>query len=82
MHTLSAVWGVLATIGCFIGFIPCLGALNWLVIPFALIGLIISGIATSNSNETTRGSAITGLVLCGFATIFGIIRLIFGGGIL
>jgi hypothetical protein len=55
-----------------LGFIPLLGWFNWLNIPFAIIGLIISAIGKSNE----------GMVLCGIAVLVGIIRLVLGGGIL
>src|SRR5262249_22255616 len=42
MQVLSLIWGLLALLGMFIGIIPCLGALNWLNIPFAVAGLIVS----------------------------------------
>ena len=45
MEMVSLVWGILAVLGLGVAFLPCLGALNWLNIPFSLIGLIISVIA-------------------------------------
>ena len=45
MQLLALVWGVLAIIGFGVAFIPCLGALNWLNIPFAIAGVIVSLIA-------------------------------------
>jgi len=68
--------------GMFIAFFPCFGSLNWLNIPFAIIGLIISAVALSKAPEASRGSAIAGLVLSCIAVLFGAVRLIMGGGIL
>lgn len=82
MQILSLAWGILAIIFMVIGFIPCLGALNWLNIPFSAIGLIIGAISLSASNKENRGSASAGLVLCAIALFFGIIRLIIGGGVI
>ena len=83
MKTASLILGILAFIGMFIGFIPCLGSLNWLNIPLAAIGLIISIIALTQTGEgESKGNAIVGIVLCGIAILFGLIRLIAGGGIL
>lgn len=82
MQTAGLIFGILSIIGMLVGFIPCLGALNWLNIPFAVIGLIISAIGYSTSSkDEPNGKAIAGIVLCGFAALFGIIRLIAGGGL-
>jgi hypothetical protein len=65
-----------------VGFFPCLGALNWINIPFSGIGLVVSIIALSKVKpEEKKGSAIAGIVCCGIAVVFGLIRLILGGGI-
>jgi hypothetical protein len=79
---LSLVWGILALLGMIVGFIPCLGALNWINIPFALVGLIISIVALSSAPEADRGKAIAGIVGCAIAVLFGLVRLAMGGGIL
>ena len=81
MQILSLVWGILAIVGMIVGFFPCLGALNWLNIPFAGMGLVISIIALVTTKEPKRGGSIAGIVCCAVALIFGIIRLIAGGGI-
>jgi hypothetical protein len=82
MQVLSLIWGILAILGMVVGFVPCLGALNWLNIPFSGIGIIISGIALGTAGDKPKGSSIAGLVCCGIALFFGIIRLVLGGGIL
>ncbi len=64
-----------------VGFFPCLGALNWLNIPFAGIGIIISGIALGTAGEEPKGASVAGLVCCICALFFGIIRLALGGGV-
>lgn len=81
MQVLSLIWGILAILGMVVGFIPCLGALNWLNIPFSSIGIIISSIALGTAGEKPKGSSIAGLVCCAIAVFFGIIRLILGGGV-
>ena len=80
MGTIAIVWGVLAIVGAFIAFLPCLGALNWLNVPFSLIGAVISGVAVSGS-DPDRSKAWAGLVMCMAAVIIGIFRLMLGGGI-
>jgi hypothetical protein len=83
MQTISLIMGIMAILGMLVGFFPCLGSLNWLVIPFAAIGIIISGIAlgTASPHESKTGS-ISGLVMSVVALIFGLFRLILGGGVL
>lgn len=82
MEVLSLVWGILAVLGLGIAFLPCLGALNWLNIPFSVVGLIISVIASSQAPPDKKNMATIGIVLCAIAAVFGLIRLVAGGGIL
>lgn len=80
MQVASLVLGILSIIGMLIAFIPFFGWLNWLNIPFAVVGLIISIVATVTAKEK-MGFGITGIVLCAVAVFFGAIRLVLGGGI-
>jgi hypothetical protein len=65
-----------------IGFVPFLGALNWLLIPFAVIETIVSAIALGTAPpEAGKGKSLAWLISCGIAAIFGFIRLIVGFGI-
>lgn len=82
MQVLSLIWGILAIIGMFVGLIPCVGALNWINIPFAVVGLIVSLVAHSNSPPSNRTSSTVGIILCVLAIIIGAKRLVWGGGIL
>jgi hypothetical protein len=83
MQTLSLLWGGLACLFGVVAFIPFLGFLNWLVIPFAGVGFLISivALATAKKDESKVGS-ILGVVLCGAVTGFGVLRLFLGGGVL
>ena len=81
MGILSLIWGILALIGTMIGIIPCLGALNWLNIPFGALGFLISIIALATAKEDGKVPAVVGLVFCCIAVVFGAIRLVLGGGI-
>lgn len=45
MQLVSLLWGILAISGMLVGFIPFLGALNWLNIPFAGVGVIVAALA-------------------------------------
>jgi len=80
MGCLALVWGILAVVGMIIGFVPLLGALNWINIPFAGVGLIICIIALAVGKGNKR-PAIGGLIGCGTALLFGLFRLVIGGGI-
>jgi hypothetical protein len=82
MQVLSLVWGIVAVLGLGVAFLPCLGALNWINIPFSLGGVVISAIAASQAPPDKKNMAIIGIVLCAFAAVFGLIRLVAGGGIL
>jgi hypothetical protein len=82
MNMIALVWGILAFIGMGIALVPCLGSLNWLNIPFSIVGLIISVMAYQKAPMDARGSSLAGMILCGIAIAFGFIRLLLGGGIL
>lgn len=82
MKIASLVLGIIAIIGAVIGFFPCLGWFNWLNLPVAVVGLIISIVATTKDDGESKGMCITGIVLCGLAILIGIIRLIIGVGVL
>ena len=80
MQILSLVWGILAVLGLGIAFVPCLGSLNWINIPFAVVGLIISAVARSQPGN--RGAATIGFILNAIAIAFGVVRLFLGGGVI
>ena len=82
MGILALIWGILAIMALFVGFIPCLGSLNWLNIPFAVVGVVIGVIAAATAQPGRRGSAIGGVVLCLLAIGLGLVRLMLGGGVL
>ena len=82
MQILSLVWGILALLGFFVAFFPCLGALNWLNIPFAIVGLILSIIAFASGVPGRRGFSIAGIILCLIAVFIGAKRLVWGAGVI
>ena len=71
-NLVSLIIGVVALICALVAFIPLLGALNWLIVPLAIIGAVIGMIS--------RGTAGRNLNI--FVIIIGVIRLMLGGGIL
>jgi len=78
--SVSLVWGILAIAGMFTAMAPCFGSLNWLNIPFAGLGLIVS-IASALMSNGPKTKTLIGLVLCVVAILVGFIRLLIGGGI-
>jgi uncharacterized protein YqgC (DUF456 family) len=81
MTSLSSIWGTLALIGMVIGFFPCFGALNWINIPFAAVGLVISLMARQSEPPAQRSQLGTGVIGCSIAILVGLFRLIVGGGV-
>lgn len=84
MKLASLIFGIVVIIGMLIGFIPCLGWLNWFNIPLAIAGVIVSiiAVASNNPDDTeNKGFAIAGVCLCGTAIFLGTIRLFLGAGI-
>jgi hypothetical protein len=72
MRIFGLLFGIIAAFGMLLGFIPLLGWINWIVIPFAIIGLIISVLTNSKG----------GMTLCIVAIFFGLLKLSLGGGII
>lgn len=82
MQVLSLMWGILALVGMVVGFFPFFGALNWLIIPFAGVGAILSALAVGMTPaDEPKGKSIAGLICCGIAAIFGLVRLVIGFGV-
>lgn len=81
MQTLSLIWGILSIVGMGVAFSPCLGSLNWINIPFSVVGLIVSIVALARKKEEKKGGSIAGVICCGIAILFGVIRLVAGGGL-
>ncbi|HEU4504831.1 MAG TPA: hypothetical protein VFR79_08375 [Nitrospira sp.] len=82
MQIVSLVWGILALLGVLAALTPFFGALNWLLIPFAVVGAVVSAIVTGMAPEGRSGKSIAGLICCGVAAILGLLRLIAGLGVL
>jgi hypothetical protein len=72
MKLIAFLSGIVSLLLMLVAFIPMLGWLNWLFIPFAFIGYIISSSCKSSSGKAMNGMAM----------IFGLLRLFLGGGIL
>lgn len=70
-NIISILIGIFAMLCAIPAFIPFLGALNWIVIPIALLGLLFGVLSSHNS-----GRNLNILVI-----VIGVIRLMLGGGI-
>jgi hypothetical protein len=71
-NVVSIIIGVVALLFAVIAFIPFLGALNWLIIPLALIG---AGVGVVSKSTAGRNLNL-------FVIVVGVVRLMLGGGIL
>lgn len=72
MNIISIIVGLVILLFALIGTIPLLGALNWLLIPMALIGAAIGALSSHKSGRNLN------LVLLVYCTI----RLIIGHGLI
>jgi len=91
MKQANLVIGIIAIVGMFIGFIPCLGWFNWFNIPLAIVGIILGALAYNDERNDYYNNPISmsgkspetpiGLILCCVAFVLGGIRLIVGFGI-
>lgn len=73
MSVIGKILGVIALIIMLFGLFPLLGWLNWISILIAIIGLIFSALG----KDKNSGITINAVVI-----IFGILRLMLGGGII
>lgn len=71
-NILSILIGLFALLCAIPAFIPFLGALNWIVVPIAVIGLVV-GLFSSR----TLGRNLNIVVI-----VIGVVRLMLGGGII
>ena len=72
LNLASLIIGIVALVFAVIAFIPPLGAVNWLIIPLALIGAAVGMASKSNAGRNLNL----------FVIVVGVVRLMLGGGIL
>jgi hypothetical protein len=72
LNLLSIVIGLFALVWALIAFLPLIGALNWIIIPIAVLGLAIGVLSSRTSGRNLN------LVVIVVATL----RLMLGGGII
>ena len=71
-NLVSLIIGFVALVCAIVAFIPLLGALNWLIVPLAIIGAVIGMISRSTAGRNLNL----------FVILVAIVRLSLGGGIL
>jgi hypothetical protein len=80
MGFIGFVMAIVAGFFTLIALIPFLGWLNWFIIPFAFIALILNLIYTLRGSGRIFG--IIGTVICAGALVLSIFRLVTGFGLL
>lgn len=72
LNITSIVIGLIALILAVFAFIPLLGWANWVIIPFAVVGLALGAMS-----DRTAGRNLNIVVI-----VIGVVRLMLGGGII
>jgi hypothetical protein len=72
LNVLSILIGLLALLFAIPGALPFLGALNWIALPFAVLGAGLGALSSSNGGRN----------FCLVVLVIAVIRLSLGGGIL
>ncbi len=67
------IFGLIALLFMFIGFVPFLGWTNWINIPFAFVGLILGALGIGTAKKG-KGLGIAGIILCVVAILFGALK--------
>ena len=72
LNIASLVIGVIALVLAVFAFIPLLGWANWVIVPFAVVGLALGAMS-----DRTAGRNLNIVVI-----VIGIVRLMLGGGLI
>ncbi|WNO54547.1 hypothetical protein [Stakelama saccharophila] len=72
LNLFSILIGIFALLFAVVAFTPLIGALNWIVVPIAIVGAGIGALSSRNG-----GRNLNILVI-----VIGVVRLMLGGGIL
>jgi hypothetical protein len=80
VQILMLVWGVLAFLGMVIGLLPVLYDLNWFIVPFAGVGILLSIVALVVLRQRKDPFPIAALVSSLIAATVGVLRLRGGSG--
>ncbi|HEY6047733.1 MAG TPA: hypothetical protein VIV07_01665 [Sphingomicrobium sp.] len=71
-NLVSLIIGFVALLCAIVAFLPFLGALNWLIVPLAIIGAVVGMVSRSTAGRNLNL----------FVIVVGVIRLMLGHGIL
>ena len=71
LNIVSFLLGLLSLVVVIPGAIPLLGALNWLALPFIVIGVILGALSSSNGGRN----------FCLIVGLIAVVRLSLGGGV-
>lgn len=82
MGILSLLWGIVSIAWMLLAFLPLLGWGNWFMLPFAGVGLLFSVLAWLLIGPPGKARAKVGMLLNTIALLFGMLRLLLGGGVL
>ena len=83
MSILALCWGILSFVFLAVGIFPCLGWLNWFIIPFALMGGVFSFIAYKKTIAPESPlAAQVAIAMNSVVVLVGSLRLFVGGGLL
>jgi hypothetical protein len=72
LNIASLVIGAIALVLAVFAFIPLLGWANWVIVPFAVVGLALGAMSSSTSGRNLNIVVI----------VIGVVRLMLGGGII
>ena len=82
MGLISLLWGIVALLWMVLALVPLLGWMNWFLIAFAAVGVILAALGVLLTSAGKRGRAKTGLVLNALVIAVALVRLHLGGGFL
>lgn len=72
LNIASLAIGIIALVLAVFAFIPFLGWANWVIIPFAVIGLALGAMSDSTSGRNLNIVVV----------VIGVVRLMLGGGLI
>lgn len=72
LNLVALILGGVSLLMVAVAFLPLLGWLNWLILPFAILGAGLGQLSSSNAGRN----------LCLVVIVIGVLRLMLGGGII
>ena len=81
MGVVGLLWGIVGLLWMLLALVPLLGAMNWLVIPFAGVGAVIAALGIAFAGAGRRDRAKAALLLNLGVMLVAALRLSLGGGL-